>query len=118
MIERSEANIDPLWRWHEGQVDQSQPHLKIRYVSDIEDPKTSYLVAFVSAPHDHVFTVEFLPQNLPATMDPGPIIDGAKGELNYVLIELREEDPWKYARYHCTTASNLYSHFQWAVSHP
>jgi hypothetical protein len=36
-----------------------------------------------------------------------------KRELDFFFIEKRERDPVKYLRYHCTTASNLYSHIQW-----
>lgn len=119
MTERAEAGTDSPCRWHEGQVDRTHAHLKIRYVPDIEDPETGYLVAVVStAPNDRSFVVEFLPQSLPATLAPGPIIDEVKREIDFFLIEKREKDPMKYLLYHCTTASNLYSQVQWSVSHP
>lgn len=103
----------PSWNWQEGQVDQSQAHLKLYYVPDIEHPKKAYLVAVMSGPNDRIFAVNFMPQNLPKTFGAGPIIDGAKQEINFFIVEKGEDDPMKYLRYHCTTASNLYSHFQW-----
>jgi|CXWL01.1.fsa_nt_gi hypothetical protein len=107
----------PSWSWQEGRIDPSQPSLQIYYVPDIENPETAYLVALLSmTPTDRLFTVGFLPQSLPASLAPGPIIEEVKAELNFFLIEKREQDPMKYLRYHCTTASNLYSHVQWAVS--
>ena len=114
MMERSEADTDYPWRWQEGEVDHSQTHLEIYYVPDIQHEGPSFLIAVIATPQSQVFLVQLLPENLPATMEPGPIIDGVKRELNFYLVELREADPWKYAKYHCTTASNCYSHFQWA----
>lgn len=101
-------------RWQEGQVDQNQPHLKIYYVPTLEEPDIAFLVTVIAPPINRTFFVEFLPQNLPETIEPGPIIDQAKRELTSLLVDKREEDPWKYARYHATTASNSYSHIQWA----
>jgi hypothetical protein len=60
--------------------------------------------------------VELFPATLPLEMDLASIIDGVKRELDYHLIKLREADPWKYAKYHCTSVSNFYSHFQWALA--
>lgn len=112
----SEAGTDSPWRWQEGPVDQHQTHLQIRYVPNLKDPEAAYLVALVSSPNDHRFTVEFVPQNVPATLNSGAILDEVKRELNFYLIEKDEADPWKYARYHCTTASNLYSQVQGALA--
>jgi hypothetical protein len=36
-------------------------------------------------------------------------------ELDFYLIELDEKDPWAYAKYHCNTASNIYSEIHWAL---
>ena len=41
------------------------------------------------------------------------MLDGARRELNFYLIELKEKDPWSYACYHCSTATNLYSKVHW-----
>ncbi len=112
-----DAYVSPSsFTWQEGRVDQQQTHLEIYYVLDLEHEGPSFLIAAIAPPKDQVFIVELLPENLPVEMDPGPIVDEVKQELNFFLIEKREADPWKYARYHCTTASNFYSHVQWAVS--
>lgn len=112
-----DADVSPsLYTWQEGRVDQTQPHLKIVYVPDIEHEGPSFVIAAILPPEQYVFRVELFPANLPVELDPVPIIDGVKRELDYYLIELREADPWKYAKYHCTSASNFYSHFQWALA--
>jgi hypothetical protein len=43
------------------------------------------------------------------------IIREAEKELDFYLIELQEPNPWKYAKYHCSTASNLYSMVRWVL---
>ncbi len=35
------------------------------------------------------------------------ILDAVRRELNFYLVELKEADPWLYAKYHTTTASNF-----------
>jgi hypothetical protein len=42
-------------------------------------------------------------------------IKEAEKELNFYLIELKEPNPWKYAKYHCSTAANLYSVVWWVI---
>ena len=104
------------YTWQEGRVDQQLTHLEIYYVLDLQHEGPSFLIAAIAPPKNHVFVVELLSENLPVEMECGSIIDGLKREINFYLIEISEPDPWKYARYHCTTASNFHSHFQWAVS--
>ncbi|MEQ1792721.1 MAG: hypothetical protein ABL970_00905 [Nitrospira sp.] len=113
-MDRSEANTDSRWTWHEGLVDLKQAHFQIRYVRNLEYPDESFLVAYVSPPKDHAFTVQLLPENLPGTVDSGSIVRQVRRELDLYVIENGESDPMKYLRYHCTTASNIYSQFQWA----
>jgi len=36
-------------------------------------------------------------------------------ELNFYLIEKGEDNPWAYAKYHCSTASNIYSSVHWGL---
>jgi hypothetical protein len=112
-----DADVSPsLYTWQEGPVDQAQSHLKIYYVPDIEHEGPSFVIAAILPPEQHVFRVELFPATLPVEMDPVSIVEGVKRELDYFLIELREADPWKYAKYHCTSTSNVYSHFQWALA--
>ena len=39
--------------------------------------------------------------------------DGVTKELTFYLVEKGEKDPWRYAIYHCGTASNIYSQVHW-----
>lgn len=102
------------WSWQEGQVDQIQPHFNIYYVLDPEHEGPTFLIAVIAPPENQVFRVQLFPEHLPSIVDPGPIIEEAKKELNFFIVEKRETDPMKYLRYHCTTTSNIYSQFQWA----
>lgn len=34
-------------------------------------------------------------------------------ELDFLLIEVGERDPWAYTRYHCGANSTLYSTVRW-----
>jgi hypothetical protein len=34
-------------------------------------------------------------------------------ELDLYFNLLNEENPWNYAKYHCTTAANIYSNVHW-----
>jgi hypothetical protein len=104
----------PSWSWQEGQVDQNQSHFNIYYVPDTQHEGPTFLIAVISPPKNQVFLVQLFQENLPATLDPGPIIDGAKEELNFFIVERQEKDTMKYLQYHCTTVSNIYSQFQWA----
>ena len=104
----------PSWSWREGQVDQNQSHFNIYYVPDTQHEGPTFLIAVISLPTKQMFLVQLFPENLHATFDPGPIIDGAKEELNFFIVEKQEKDRLKYLRYHRTTASNIYSQFQWA----
>jgi len=43
------------------------------------------------------------------------IFKAVKQELDFYLIEKQEPDPWKYAKYHCTTTANEYSKIHWRL---
>lgn len=112
-----DADVSPsLYTWQESRVDQTQSHLKILYVPDIEHEGPSFVIAAILPPEHYLFRVELFPATLPLEMDPVPIIDGVKREIDYYLIKPRQADPWKHAKYHCTSVSNFYSHFQWALA--
>ena len=104
----------PSWSWHEGQVDQNHSHFNLYYVPDTQHEGPTFLIAVIDLPKNQLFRVQLFPENLPATLDPGPIIDGARNQLNFLIVEMQETDLVKYLRYHCTTASNIYSQFQLA----
>ena len=50
--------------------------------------------------------------------DAAAIVDHVREQLTYYLVDLDERDPWAYARYHCTTASNAYSKVRWVLREP
>lgn len=114
------SSSTPQTTWREGSydptIDTTLKHnwLELHYVPDPENPDTSFIVAYISPPQDNVFTVQLLLKNLPDTVDPGPISYRIRQELDFFLSDLREKDPEKYLRYHCTTAANIYSRLQWA----
>ena len=76
-----------------------------------QDPKDFLHVALLSAPSDNVFTVQFLIQETDAQSK--AVLEAVREELDYYLIGLQERNPWGYAQYHCTTASNWYSKVHW-----
>jgi hypothetical protein len=69
-------------------------------------------VALVGPPRHNAFAVQFLiDRDNPAQED---VVKDLIHELDFYLIELSEPDPWKYAQYHCGTASNVYSSIHWS----
>ncbi len=73
------------------------------------------LVALLSAPCKNIFTVQFLIQEGDERKE--TICQEVKKDLDFILIELQERNPWIYAKYHCNTASNIYSTVYWEY-HP
>jgi len=97
------------WKWIEGLVDSEEEHIKITYGDD------HIPVALVACPQKRTLTVQFVLTANPSTTNPyQKILEVAKKELNFYLVELGKEDPWEYAKYHaCCTAANLYSPVHW-----
>jgi hypothetical protein len=103
-------------RWKVGRVDRAKEHIELR-VGDENVPRKEWtLVALIAPPKRHVFTVEFIVtgENL-ANQD---LIAKAQSELQLYLVELRENDQWAYARYHCSTSANSYSDVHWSYHRP
>lgn len=95
------------WKWVEGTVDVNGDHIKIRY-GDEPEP-----VALLAPGPDKTFTVEFLPKLESLSRKDQEILDDVREKLDFFLVQFSEEDPWAYAIYHCTTASNIYSNVHW-----
>ena len=75
-----------------------------------EDPAP---VALVAPGRPGEFVAQFLVSTR-STQDAGDKrLQAVQKELDYYLVELGERDPWAYAKYHCTTASNVYSDVHW-----
>ena len=93
--------------WVEGIVDIANEHIKITYGDErfpvallAPDQSIGFIVQFVCARKRDPFTLKMLKE--------------VRRDLNYYLVELGEPDPWLYAIYHCSTASNLYSQVHWS----
>jgi len=102
-----------LWKWVEGQVDQLSEHIEL-YHGDIESEELWRPVALVGPPKDYTFSVTWIadignPEEI-------PMIEAARKELDFYLLEVGGPDPWVYAGYHCNTAANLYSKIHWVYS--
>jgi hypothetical protein len=95
------------WKWVEGVVDRNDDHIKITYG---EDPEP---VALFAPGPEKTFTVEFLPKLEALSQENQETLDDVREKLDFFLVELGEEDPWAYAIYHCSTASNMYSNVHW-----
>ena len=95
------------WEWKEGKVDRAATHMRLVY-GDAELP-----VALVAKPVGCTFVVEVLPIS---ELDQGEyerVRQAVTKELTFYLVEKGEPDPWRYAIYHCGTASNIYSQVHW-----
>ncbi len=103
-------------RWEVGRVDRAKEHIELRVGDDKVPRKEWTLVALIAPPKRHVFTVEFMvAEEDPANKD---LISKAQSELQLYSVELRENDSWAYARYHCSTAANIYSDVHWSYHRP
>ena len=101
------------WRWESGSVDQSQPHIELRY-GDAEHTgfDARIRVALIGEPAGHCFPVQWLLD--PEATENAEIVAATREELDFYLVEKGEWDPWGYARYHCGTSANMYSSVHWA----
>jgi hypothetical protein len=104
------------WCWIVGKVSSEEEHIEIRFGNAANSGGNEWKpIARVAAPKEQIFTVEFLVE----AEDPGVIdmVKAVKKELDYYLVDKREKNPWAYARYHCGTASNVYSNVHWSFFH-
>ena len=94
--------------WTEGAVDASREHMKLTY-GDIRKDEDPAVVACVAREDEETgtFVVEFVR----AVTD--EVMEAVRKELDFYLLEVGGYDPWAYAKYHCTTASNIYSKVHW-----
>lgn len=95
-----------LFSWTEGIVDVDGEHIKINFASDPTP------VCFVANINGRI-TVQFIMEpNIPeGAMN--EIISTVKDELDYYFRNKHADNPWNYAIYHCSTASNIYSSVHW-----
>jgi hypothetical protein len=101
------------WSCQEAVVDAQGEHIELSYGDAAESAHEQWLpIALIGRPTNHVFPVSWLmsPDNPPHQH----MIDAAKKELNFYLVEKREANPWAYAKYHCNTGANMYSSVHWS----
>jgi hypothetical protein len=87
--------------WEKGKINKEREYIELLWRED----KT--LICLLQPSRNNYFIVEFndrLNSNY---------VNAAEEALDYYLIELNEPYPWKYAKYHCSTASNIYSKITW-----
>lgn len=90
----------------EGVVNIDDDHMKLTY-EEKPDP-----VALIAPGEGSTFIVQFL--EMDSKQDNGKeMMRYVRRELDFYLVELREENPWAYAIYHCSTAANVYSKVHW-----
>lgn len=94
--------------WSEGVVDLEKEHIKL-FVGPFGD--TAQLVALVAPAGERSFTVQFVVKKAGYA----EAVNEVTRELNFYLIEKGEDNPWAYAKYHCSTASNIYSSVHWGL---
>jgi hypothetical protein len=73
------------WTWKEGQP--SEVWLELHYEPDPRDPEISFVVAYLSPPTGTVLTVQLEPGNLPDSIDPRPVMDWVRQELDSLLSD-------------------------------
>ena len=102
------------WAWCEQRVDPAEEHFTLYYRSSVDSWNENDVVpiARVGTPTGRVFRVEFLIK--PGTENSSKTRDAATKELDFILVELHERDPWWYARYHCTTMANVCGNVHWS----
>lgn len=109
------------WRWIEGEVGPTDVHFVLRWPSGRwPGYREQAAIARVgrSPAMAEVFVVEWL---TPATLAPHHLAEAhadAVDEVQGYLVDRDEDDPWAYARDHCSTAANLYSCVRWTYVDP
>ena len=88
----------------EGNVDRDAEHIKLYYKED-RNP-----TAMVAKPDGDTITFQILSNDI----DNQEAKREVMRELEFYFNKLEKPDPWGYAIYHCSIASNLYSSVHWS----
>lgn len=91
------------WEWREGQL---------RHGEGSAGWDAWTLVAIVGREPEGLANVQFVMDK--SDTGNSKMLQEAAKELNFYLAELREEDPWRYLQYHCTTMADVYSSAHWS----
>ena len=97
----------------EAQVDTHGEYIEIRY-GDLDDVGSQGIVPVVRVAlgdRAGTFVVEYLVVD--GSEQEKHMLDEVRREMEFYLVEKGEHDPWVYAQYHCSTASNLYGRVHW-----
>ena len=95
-----------------GPVDLQKEYIELVYQEDPDSNGNDAVpVALIGRPENNVFPIRWLVET--ETPENKHMVDLVKRELYFYLVEKEEPDPWAYAQYRCTTASNLYSSVHW-----
>ena len=99
--------------WHTGDVDKDDEHF-ILYYGDVNKIKLSDCtpVAMIDRPVNGIYNVKWVVDQKDLKFEEA--IKQVCKDLDFYFVELGKPDPWAYAKYHCTTASNIYSHVHWS----
>lgn len=101
------------WSWREGVVDTGLEHIELRYGDAAKAGyEQCFPIALIGKPTNNIFPGSWLMN--PDNRSHEKMINAARKELDFYLVELREPNPWAYAKYHCNTSANIYSKVHWS----
>ncbi|MEO7859753.1 MAG: hypothetical protein ABIU05_04810 [Nitrospirales bacterium] len=89
-------------------VDLGKEHIKL-FIGPFGEK--AQVIALLAPAGERSFTVQFVV----AKADYAEALNEVTRALNFYLIEKGENHPWAYAKYHCSTASNIYSPVHWGL---
>jgi hypothetical protein len=108
-----EANSGTKWSWREGVIDGQTEHIELRYGdAGASDYEQWVPIALIGKPTNRAFPVRWLIS--PDNASYKQMVDAARKDLDFYLVEKHEANPWAYAKYHCNTAANMYSKVHWS----
>jgi hypothetical protein len=99
-----------------GAVDRDDEHMELLYGETNELEAGGFLpVARVAPGPGKDFTVQYSRKLVSDNADTETrgMLKEVQNEIKFCLVELREPDPWRYARSHCCTESNLFRNMHW-----
>ncbi len=109
----STGKAQPDWRWEEGVVDDGKEHIELRHGDASKTPYENWSpIARIGKPNERLFRVQWLVKS--DSPENRAMLEDARWDLDYYLVKLRNDDPWAYAQYPCTTTANMYSSMHWS----
>jgi uracil-DNA glycosylase len=99
--------MEENWKLVNGAVDPSGDYFKIVYGD------YPYPYVLLAKGEGKTFILQLFPGDTSSDAIFQTAIEEIAEEIKFYMLELGEIDPWAYAKYHTTTASNLYSDVHW-----